>query len=209
MKISTLGSFLVMLAAVTNAETLWREEVLSGVKNNDQDNRQHASSSAIFDRFELTHEWEGAGQIRVKIWEAPGMWPGKFPVLAQVWNANGKLLAAEELELQAARPIKFWAFKIRGSDLVINIECQHRDNSENGTYAFRVDMANRLAQGGPVIGLAVITASGRVVSDLVTTTHSTSNGAEPAGAGQPATKPTDKDPAKFQPSTPTSKVAPR
>jgi hypothetical protein len=33
--------------------------------------------------------------------------------------------------------------------------------------------------------------------------------AEQAGAGQPATKPADKDPVKDQPSTPTSKDGPR
>jgi hypothetical protein len=158
---------LVLLIATSlpgiSAEVFSRAEILSGAKPSDPKNR----GNMLFDSFRQTHEWEGNGGIRVRIWEAPGMWPGRFPVLVQIWSAAGTLVDAAEVELPAARPTKAWAFTQMGSHMVINLECEHRFHRETAIYAFRVGMDDHWVSGGPTLPMAAVEASGRLLADLV------------------------------------------
>ncbi len=164
----------------------WKSEVLTGKR---LDTRPEPPS--IFDFFRLTHEWEGAGDTRLRIWEAAGKWPGKFPVIAQLCDQHGNVLSAEELDLPAARPVRCWAFHRMGSHIVVNIECQHRHHPENGVYPFRVNMSNKVVTGGPVISPEVLESADKLLPDLIGVAKETKK-AEQAGTGQPATRPESK-----------------
>lgn len=165
-----------------SAEVFSKAEVLSGAKSPDPKNR----SGIIFDRFEQTHEWEGAGGIRVRVWEAPGKWPGRFPVLVQIWSADGKLLDASEVELPAARPTKFWAFTQMGSHMVVNLECEHRFHQEKAIYAFRVGMNDRYVSGGPAMALDTVKAAGRSLPDLFPADGKAAKQAAPSDGDKPS-----------------------
>lgn len=140
----------------------WKSEVLTGTRL-----EKPPEPHSIFDLFTLTHEWEGIEDTRLRIWEGAGMWPGRFPVIAQLCDRDGAVLSAEVLELPAARPLRCWAFHRMGSHLVVNIECQHRHHPETGIYPFRVTMANKVVSGGPVISSEVLTDAHKLLPDLI------------------------------------------
>ena len=160
----------------------WKSEVLTG-KRLEKPPEPHS----IFDFFTLTHEWEGVGDTRLRIWKGVGMWPGKFPVIAQLCDQHGNVLSAEELELPAARPVRCWAFHRMGSHIVVNIECQHRHHPETGVYPFRVTMSNKVVNGGPVISSEVLEAAHKLLPDLIGVAKGTKK-AEQDGTGQPASR---------------------
>ncbi|RYD61223.1 MAG: hypothetical protein EOP83_17545 [Verrucomicrobiaceae bacterium] len=169
--------FLATSLSAASNEVLSKEEVLSGTKSADPKEERR-----LFDSFSLTHEWKGVGDIRVRIWEAPGHWPGRFPVLVQIWSESGKLLDASELELPGARPVKFWAFFQMGSHLVVNLECEHRfHHGENAIYAFRVRMDDRWVSGGPAVPLETIRATRRFLPDLLSPDKGEGEKAVPEG----------------------------
>lgn len=140
----------------------WKSEVLTGKRLD-----KPPEPRPFFDSFRLTHEWEGAGNTRLRIWEGAGKWPGKFPVIAQLCDQQGNVLSAEELDLPAARPVRCWAFHRMGSHIVVNIECQHRHHPENGVYPFRVNMSNKVVTGGPVISSEVLESADKLLPDLI------------------------------------------
>lgn len=144
---------LLAAEAAEKEEIFSRDDVLAGAKVP----AAQVSRNNPFDEFRLTHEWSGGSDVVVKIWEAPGRWPGGFPVIAQVWKGPEEFLHAEQLDLPSARPIRFWAFTLMHSAVVINVECQHRHHpDQTGIYAFRVgrNLATSSYEwhaGGPVI----------------------------------------------------------
>ena len=124
-----------------------REDVLSGATTP----TVKVSGNDAFNDFKLTHQWTGKADIVVKIWEAPGMWPGEYPAIAQVWKGEAEFLHAAQLTLPAARPIRFSAFSLMHSMIIINVACEHRHNEEIGVYAFRVDRNSKWMEGGAVV----------------------------------------------------------
>lgn len=161
----------------------WKSEILSGVRL-----ERPPEPRSYFDGFFLMHEWEGVGNTRLRIWEGAGRWPGKFPVIAQLCDQDGKVLGAEELDLPAARPVRCWAFHRMGSHLVVNIECEHRHHPETGIYPIRVTMADKVVNGGPVISSKVLAAAEKLLPDLIEAAGE-SKDLEQGTPRQPATPP--------------------
>ena len=83
----------------------------------------------------------------------------------------------------------FLAFHRMGSHLIINLECKHRFHRENGIYAFRIDLADKLVLGGPAVAERILADAGELQADMIATE---AKNAEQAGAGQPATRPQSK-----------------
>ena len=182
-----MRSLLLALLVATSvpgmaAEVFSKADVLLGAKSPDPKNRV----GGIFDIFWQTHEWEGVGGIRVRIWEGGGKWPGRFPVLVQIWSADGKLLDAAELELPAARPTRCWAFLQMGSHMVINLECKHRFHEEEAIYAFRVGMNDRWVPGGPAMAFDTANATRRFLPDLIVANEKAAEQAAPADGDKPS-----------------------
>ena len=89
--------------------------------------------------------------------------------MAQVLSSDGRGLWAGELDLPCARPLKFWAFHCMGSHLIINLECKHRFHRENGIYAFRIDLADKLVSGGPAVAERILADAGELQADMIAT----------------------------------------
>ncbi|MBB5353473.1 hypothetical protein HNR46_003734 [Haloferula luteola] len=179
---ATTVAGMLAVEAAEPVEVFSRDDVLAGAKTP----TTQVSQIDPFNGFRLTHEWSNRSDVVLKIWEAPGRWPGRFPVIAQIWNGTDEFVRAEELTLPAARPIRFWAFTLMHNPIVINVECQHRHHpDQTGIYAFRV--GRNLAtssydwhEGGTVIMAPTNPLEDRLAEE--------DRKAEQGGAGESATR---------------------
>ncbi len=131
---------------IRNADLLTIEEVIEGATE-----PTAKIVTSIFSLYKNTHTWNPSPDVKVKLWEGIGKWPGRFPLALQVFY-KGDCVRAERLDFPgSSKMIDVVAFQHHGM-FVMNLSCEHRHDDYESKCAFSVVyLGMRIINGGPVI----------------------------------------------------------